>query len=43
VTKIITDTGSEVQSLTLDQLKAYLRQEAALFSGIAKASNTRID
>jgi tripartite-type tricarboxylate transporter receptor subunit TctC len=42
VTKIITDTGSEVQSLTLDQLKAYLRQEAALFSGIAKASNPRI-
>ena len=43
VTKIITDTGSEVQSLTLDELKAYLRQESALFSGIAKASNTRID
>lgn len=43
VTKIITDTGSEVQSLTLDELKAYLRRELALFSGIAKASNTRID
>lgn len=43
VTKIITDTGSEVQSLTLDELKAYLRQEAALFAGIAKASGTRID
>jgi tripartite-type tricarboxylate transporter receptor subunit TctC len=43
VTKIITDTGSEVQSLTLDELRAYLRQEAALFAGIAKASGTRID
>jgi tripartite-type tricarboxylate transporter receptor subunit TctC len=43
VIKIITSTGSEVQSLSLGQLKAYLRQEAALFSRIAKASNTRID
>jgi tripartite-type tricarboxylate transporter receptor subunit TctC len=43
VTKIITDTGSEVQSLTLDELKTYLRQELALFAGIAKASGTRID
>jgi len=43
VTKIITDTGSEVQSLTLDELRAYLRQEEALFAGIAKASGTRID
>jgi tripartite-type tricarboxylate transporter receptor subunit TctC len=43
VTKVITDTGSEVQSLTLDELRAYLRQEAALFADIAKASGTRID
>jgi tripartite-type tricarboxylate transporter receptor subunit TctC len=43
VTKIITDTGSEVQSLTLAELRAYLRQEEALFAGIAKASGTRID
>lgn len=43
VTKIITDTGSEVQSLTLDELRTYLRQEEALFAGIAKASGTRID
>jgi tripartite-type tricarboxylate transporter receptor subunit TctC len=43
VVKIITDTGSEVQSLTLAELRAYLRQEAALFAGIAKASGTRID
>ena len=43
VTKIITETGSEVQSLTLDELRVYLRQEAALFAGIAKASGTRID
>jgi tripartite-type tricarboxylate transporter receptor subunit TctC len=43
VVKIITDTGSEVQSLTLNELRAYLRQEEALFAGIAKASNTRID
>jgi tripartite-type tricarboxylate transporter receptor subunit TctC len=43
VTKIITDTGSEVQSLTLDELRAYLRQEESLFAGIAKASGTRID
>ena len=43
VTKIITDTGSEVQSLNLAELRAYLRQEAALFASIAKASGTRID
>ena len=44
VTKIITDTGSEVQSLTpRGASRPTLRQEAALFSGIAKASNTRID
>ena len=43
VTKIITDTGSEVQSLTLDELRAYLRQEQELFAGIAKASGTRIE
>jgi tripartite-type tricarboxylate transporter receptor subunit TctC len=43
VTKIITDTGSEVQSLSLDELRAYLRREEALFAGIAKASGTRID
>src|SRR5262249_59436176 len=43
VTKIITDTGSEVQSLTLDELRAYVRQEAALLSGIVKASGARAD
>ena len=43
VTRIITETGSEVQSLNLDELRAYLRQELALFAGIAKASGTRID
>jgi tripartite-type tricarboxylate transporter receptor subunit TctC len=43
VVRIITETGSEVQSLTLDELRAYLRQEEALFAGIAKASGTRID
>src|SRR5262245_59022609 len=43
VNKTSTDTGSEVQSLTLDELRAYLRQEEALFAGIAKASGTRID
>lgn len=43
VTKIITDIGSEVQSLNLAELRAYLRQEAALFASIAKASGTRID
>ncbi len=43
VTRIITETGSEVQSLSLDELRAYLRQELALFAGIAKASGTRID
>jgi tripartite-type tricarboxylate transporter receptor subunit TctC len=43
VTKIITDTGSEVQSLTLDQLRSYLRQEESLFSSIAKAGGIRID
>jgi tripartite-type tricarboxylate transporter receptor subunit TctC len=43
VTKIITDTGSEVQSLSLDELRAYVRKEAALFSAIVKASGTRVD
>ena len=43
VTRIITETGSEVQSLNLDELRSYLRQELALFAGIAKASGTRID
>jgi len=43
VTKIITDIGSEVQSLTLDELRAYVRQEAALLSGIVKASGARAD
>jgi hypothetical protein len=32
-----------VQSLSLDELRAYLRREEALFAGIAKASGTRID
>jgi tripartite-type tricarboxylate transporter receptor subunit TctC len=43
VIKIITGTGSEVQSLNLAELRAYLRQEAGLFASIAKASGTRID
>jgi len=43
VTKIITDTGSDVQSLSLDELRAYVRQEAALLSGIVKASGARAD
>ena len=43
VTKIITDTGSEVQSLSLDELRAYVRSEAALFAGIVKASGARVD
>jgi tripartite-type tricarboxylate transporter receptor subunit TctC len=43
VVKIITETGSEVQSLTLAELRDYLRRETALFAGIAKASGTRID
>jgi len=43
VTRIITDTGSEVQSLTLDELRAYVRQETALLAGIVKASGARAD
>ena len=43
VTKIITETGSEVQSLTLDELQGLFAPGAALFAGIAKASGTRID
>src|SRR5262249_57828721 len=43
VTKIITDTGSEVQSLTLDELPDYMRRQAALLSAIVKASGARAD
>jgi tripartite-type tricarboxylate transporter receptor subunit TctC len=43
VTKIITDMGSEAQSLTLAELKAYVRREAALFAAIVKSSGARAD
>ena len=43
VTKIIADMGSEAQALSLDQLKTYVRQEAALFAGIVKSSGARVD
>jgi tripartite-type tricarboxylate transporter receptor subunit TctC len=43
VVKIITETGSEVQSLSLAELRAYVRQEAALFADIVKASGARAD
>jgi tripartite-type tricarboxylate transporter receptor subunit TctC len=43
VTKIIADLGSEPQALSLDELKAYVRREAAYFGGIVKASGARVD
>jgi tripartite-type tricarboxylate transporter receptor subunit TctC len=43
VTRIITDMGSEAQALTLDELKAYVRHEAAFFAGIVKSSGARVD
>lgn len=43
VTKIITDMGSEPQSMTLEELKAYVHKEAATFAGIVKMSGARID
>jgi tripartite-type tricarboxylate transporter receptor subunit TctC len=43
VTKIIADMGSEAQSLTLDELKAYVRREAALFAGIVKSSGAHVE
>ena len=43
VTKIIADIGSEAQALSLDELKTYVRQEAALFAGIVKSSGARVD
>jgi tripartite-type tricarboxylate transporter receptor subunit TctC len=43
VAKIIADLGSESQALSLDELKAYVRREAAYFGGIVKASGARVD
>jgi tripartite-type tricarboxylate transporter receptor subunit TctC len=43
VAKIIADLGSEPQALSLDELKAYVRREAAYFGGIVKASGARVD
>jgi tripartite-type tricarboxylate transporter receptor subunit TctC len=43
VTKIIADLGSEPQALSLDELKAYVRREAAYFGAIVKASGARVD
>jgi tripartite-type tricarboxylate transporter receptor subunit TctC len=43
VAKIIADLGSEPQALSLDELKDYVRREAAYFAGIVKASGARID
>jgi hypothetical protein len=41
--KSIADLGSEPQALSLDELKAYVRREAAYFGGIVKASGARVD
>jgi len=43
VAKIIADLGSEPQALSLDELKAYVRREAAYFGAIVKASGARVD
>jgi tripartite-type tricarboxylate transporter receptor subunit TctC len=43
VTRIITEMGSEAQALSLDELKAYVRREAALFAGIVRSSGARVD
>ncbi len=43
VIKIITDLGSEPQALSLGALRSYLRDEASLFAGIARAGGIRID
>jgi tripartite-type tricarboxylate transporter receptor subunit TctC len=43
VAKIIADLGSEPQALSLDELKIYVRREAAYFGGIVKASGARVD
>jgi len=43
VTQIIADMGSEAQALSLDELKDYVRREAALFAGIVKSSGARVD
>jgi tripartite-type tricarboxylate transporter receptor subunit TctC len=43
VAKIIADLGSEPQALSLDELKAYVRREAAYFGAVVKASGARVD
>jgi tripartite-type tricarboxylate transporter receptor subunit TctC len=43
VVRIIKDLGSEPQALSLDELKAYVQREAALFAPIVKASGARVD
>ena len=43
VTKIIADMGSEAQALSLADLKAFARREAAYFAQIVKASGARAD
>jgi tripartite-type tricarboxylate transporter receptor subunit TctC len=43
VTRIIADMGSEAQALSLDELKTYVRHEAAYFAGIVKSSGAKVD
>jgi tripartite-type tricarboxylate transporter receptor subunit TctC len=43
VTRIIDQMGSEAQAMSLDELKAYVRREAAYFATIVKASGARVD
>ncbi len=43
VAKIIADLGSEPQALSLDELKAFMRRDAAYFGAIVRASGARAD
>ncbi len=43
VAKIIADLGSEPQALSLDELKAFVRHDAAYFGAIVKSSGARAD
>ena len=43
VKDIITKTGGETPTMSLDELKTYVRKEAALFADIVRASGARVD